>query len=66
MPEDVQLACAEMADQVYDMSGRDTTLKSETIGSYSYTNAVDVVMATQSPTMNAIRDKLYAYRRHSV
>ena len=64
VPEDVQLAAAELAKEVYGKAQRDPTLLSETIGSYSYTQAAEGSLQNPTPILSALKDKLAMYRRY--
>jgi len=67
LPEPLQAAALELTSMLYNLSKKDPTLRSEKIGSYSYTVAdrLDAVFSASGETSvsNMLKPKLDPYRR---
>jgi len=62
VPQPIRLACLELVKLTFDRAKKDMSLKSETIGEYSYDNAPKVDLAE----MTIIDDLLGPYKRHVI
>lgn len=63
IPDDIEHACIMLVQELWNARGRDGTLQSETIGSYSYTMSNVSTETVRSYMTPAIKALLQPYRR---